>query len=140
MAEQSCSATSAVMTAVYDRNVHTIASHVPLKISLPLGTCAADERTELNPVDMMAMGLASCMLILMGKAAVAEKLDILGARADVSYKLDNYRITSFNVDIHLPRKFHANEQTKLEAASRDCPLFLAINPDVNVNVTFDWPK
>ena len=139
MSDNSCTAKSG-LSAVYDRNVHTVASHLPLKLTVPLGACAADERSELNPIDLMALGLASCMLIVMGKVAVAEKLDMLGATADVSYGLEDYRITAFNVHIHLPKKLAAQDQTKLEAASKDCPLSLAIHPDVMVSVSFDWPK
>ena len=139
MAESTCSKASSVMTAVYDRDVHSVATHRALKISLPLGTCAAEERSELNPVDLMAMGLASCLLIVMGKVAVKDKLDMLGATADVSYTLDGYRIKSFAIQVHLPKKLSAPEQAKLEAASHECPLYLAIGPDVAVTVNFKWP-
>ena len=128
------------MSAIYDRNVHTVASHGPLKMNIPLGTCAADERSELNPVDMMAMGLASCLLIVMGKKAVAENLDIVGAKADVSYRLEDYRIKAFKVDIQLPKKIGVQDQVKLTKASEECPLFLALNSDVDVTVNFKWPQ
>jgi putative redox protein len=86
------------------------------------------------------MGLASCLMIVMGKTAEAENLDIVGAKADVSYELVNYRIASFTVDLHLPKKLKAQEQTKLEAASKKCPVFLSINPEVKVAVNYHWPK
>ena len=140
MASTQCGGKSAVMSAVYDKNVHTVASYASLNVSLPLGSCAADERTELNPIDMMAMGLASCILILMGKAAVAEKVDIVGAKADVSYTLEDYRIVSFDVDVFPPRKLDEQVRPKLEGACRTCPVYLAIHPDVKLNVRFNWPE
>jgi hypothetical protein len=76
----------------------------------------------------------------MGKTAEAEKLDIVGAKADVSYDLVNYRIARIKVVIHLPEKLSVADQSKLETAGKKCPVFLAIHPDVKVTVSFIWPK
>jgi uncharacterized OsmC-like protein len=131
-----------VMQVIYDRNVHTVASHHPLKRTIPLEGCSAfgGKGLDLNPIDLMAMGLASCLLIVMGKTAEAGKLDIVGAAADVSYELANYRIAQIQVVVHLPKKLPAADQSQLEAASKKCPVFLAIHPDVKVAVNFVWPK
>ena len=79
-------------------------------------------------------------MIVMGKTAEAERLDIVGAKANVNYNLVNYRIGQIKVVIHLPRKLSATDQSKLEAASKKCPVFLAIHPDVKVTVSYIWPK
>jgi uncharacterized OsmC-like protein len=131
-----------VMQVVYDRNVHTVASHHPLKKTMPLEGCSAfgGKGLDLNPIDLMAMGLASCLMIVMGKTAEAGDLDIVGAKADVSYDLVNYRIAQIKVVIHLPKKLSASDESKLEAASKKCPVFLAIHPDVKVTVSYIWPK
>ena len=135
-------ATQPVMQVVYDRNVHTVASHHPLKQRIPLEGCSAfgGKGLDLNPIDLMSMGLASCLMIVMGKTAEAEKLDIVGAKADVSYDLVNYRIAQIKVAIRLPKKLSAADQSKLETASKKCPVFLAIHPDVKVTVNYIWPK
>jgi len=131
-----------VMKVVYDRNVHTVASHHPLKKTIPLEGCSAfgGKGLDLNPIDLMAMGLASCLMIVMGKTAEAEKLDIVGAKADVTYDLVNYRIAQIKVGIHLPKKLSAADQSRLETASKKCPVFLAIHSDVKVTVDYIWPK
>jgi putative redox protein len=135
-------ATKPVMQVAYDRNVHTVASHHPLKKDIPLEGCSAfgGKGLDLNPIDLVAMGLASCLMIVMGKTAEAKKLDIVGAKADVSYDLVNYRIAQIKVAIHLPKKLSAVDQSKLETASKKCPVFLAIHPDVKVTVNYVWPK
>ena len=135
-------ATQPVMQVVYDRNVHTVASHHPLKQTIPLEGCSAfgGKGLDLNPIDLMSMGLASCLMIVMGKTAEAEKLDVVGAKADVSYDLVNHRIAQIKVAIHLPKKLSAADQSKLETASKKCPVFLAIHPDVKVTVNYIWPK
>lgn len=129
-----------VMSAVYDTNVHTVGAHAGTGLSVALGSCVADARSELNPVDLLALGLGSCMLIVMGKAAVAAELDMVGATSDVRYVLEDYQIKSFAVDIRLPKKLDERARSVLEAASRDCPLYLALNPSVKVTVDFHWPE
>lgn len=134
--------TQAVMEVVYDRNVHTVAAHHPLNATIPLEGCSAfgGKGLDLNPIDLVSMGLASCLLIVMGKAAEADGLDIVEAKADVSYELVNYRIAQISVSIRLPKKLAQADQTKLETASKQCPVFLAISPDVEVTVDYIWPE
>ena len=138
-----CAGTTAqeVMQVVYDRNVHTVASHLPLQKTIPLEGCSAfgGQGLDLNPIDLLSMGLASCLMIVMGKTAEAENLDIVGATADVSYDLVNYRIAASRVDIRLPKRLAPADRTRLETASRKCPVFLAIHPDVKVCVNYIWP-
>jgi uncharacterized OsmC-like protein len=130
------------MQVVYDGNVHTLASHSLLREAIPLGNCGAPagEGAAPNPIDLLCLGLASCLLIVMGKAAEAEGLDIVGAKADAKYDLVGYRIARIGVTVRLPRKLLASDQAKLEAASRNCPVFVALHPDVDVSVTFVWPE
>ena len=131
-----------VMQVVYDRNVHTVARHNPLNQTIPLEGCSAfgGKGSDLNPIDLMAMGLASCLMIVMGKTAEAENLDVVGAKADVRYELANYRIAELRVDIRMPKCLAESDQRRLEAASKNCPVFLAIHPDVKVTVNFIWPE
>ena len=123
--KQSCcctgTTTAPVMQVVYDKNVHTIAYHHPLKAKIPLEGCSAfgGQGLDLNPIDLVAMGVASCLMIVMGKTAEAEKLDIVGAKAETSYDLVNYRIAAITVTIHLPKKLAVSDQQKLETASND---------------------
>lgn len=135
-------ASQPVMEVVYDKNVHTVAYHHPLKQTIPLEGCSAfgGKGLDLNPIDLVAMGLASCLMIVMGKKAEAEKLDIVGAKAAVSYDLVNYKIAAITVNIRLPKKLAAADQSKLETESKRCPVFLAINPEVKVTVNYIWPK
>ena len=131
-----------IMSVLYDRNVHTIATHAPLKQTIPLEGCSAfgGKGEDLNPIDLLVMGVGSCLLIVMGKAAEARDLCIVGARADVSYDLVNYKIASICVDLHLPNKLDPTDQRRLEAASKACPVYLAINPEVEVKVNYIWPE
>ena len=135
-------ASSPTMEVIYDRNVHTVAYHNPLKKEISLEGCSAfgGKGADLNPVDLLALGVGSCMLIVMGKTAESADLDIVGAKAVVSYDLVNYQIAAITVEIRLPKKLAPADQTKLEEASRKCPVYLALNPSVKVTVRYLWPE
>jgi len=130
------------MEVIYDRNVHTVAYHHPLKKEISLEGCSAfgGKGEDLNPIDLLVMGIGSCMLIVMGKTAESENLDIVGAKAVVSYDLANYQIAAISVTFHLPKKLKPEEQSKLEAASQKCPVYLALHPSVKVTVCYCWPQ
>ena len=57
---------------------------------------------DLNPIDLMAMGVASCMMIVMAKGAEGKGLDLTGAWAETKYELKDYKIASMTVTIHSP--------------------------------------
>ena len=139
-----CSGNTAppVMEVIYDRNVHTVAYHRTLNQEISLEGCSAfgGKGEDLNPIDLLVMGMGSCMMIVMGKTAEAEKLDIVGAKAVVSYDLENYQIAAINAEIHLPKKLAPEDQRKLEAASQKCPVYLAIHPSVKVTVRYNWQQ
>lgn len=126
----------------YDANVHATAQHVKFGEPLSLETCGlpADKASMLNPIDLSALSLASCLLIVMGKAAQARNLCLVGAKAQVCYETANYRIAAYNVRITLPAKLECADKQRIEAAHKSCPVFLAIHPDVKVNVEFIWPE
>ena len=130
------------MEVVYDRNVHTVAYHHPLKKEISLEGCSAfgGQGADLNPIDLLVMGIGSCMLIVMGNAAVTENLDIVGAKAIVSYELENYEIAAINVEIIVPKQFTPEEQTILEKASQKCPVYLAVHPSVKKTVSYCWQQ
>jgi len=129
-----------VMEVVYDRNVHTVAYHHPLKQEISLEGCSAfgGQGADLNPIDLLVMGVGSCMLIVMGKTAETENIDIVGAKTVVSYELANYQIAAINVDFFIPGKLSPEEQSKLEAASQKCPVYLALSPSVKVTLKYCW--
>jgi len=138
--EEKCCAGNAAIEVVYDRNVHTVAYHHPLKQEISLEGCSAfgGQGADLNPIDLLVMGVGSCMLIVMGKTAEAKNIDVVGSKAIVSYELENYQIATINVEIILPKKYSLEEQSILEKASQQCPVYLAINPSVKVTVSYCW--
>ena len=79
------------MTATLDRMVHTRATHHGLGIDIGLGDCSAPGGSggDLNPIDALAMSVASCLMLVMGKGARTKGIDLTGTWADIAYDLDD---------------------------------------------------
>jgi uncharacterized OsmC-like protein len=128
------------MTVVLDRMIHTEAVHEELGKKIGLEGCCSFGGTgrDLNPIDLMAMGLASCLQIVMAKAAQGKGLDVTGTWAETAYTMKDYKIETFDIVIHSPLKPSADDQAFLEKESHRCPVYLAVKDSVKVNVSFEW--
>jgi uncharacterized OsmC-like protein len=128
------------MTVTLDRMIHTNAVHRELRKEIGLEGCSAFGGTgvDLNPIDLVAMGVASCMIIVMAKGAEGKGLDLTGAWAETSYELKDYKIASIAVKIHSPYTPSEADREFLEQESRRCPVYLAVKDTVNVSVAFAW--
>ena len=126
------------LRVVYDRDIHTQASHSACKQKISLAGCCGGD--ELSPLDLLAIGLASCLMTVMGQAAVARGLDIVGAKGEVDYDMADYRLTQISVRIQLPHALAPTARTKLEKASKTCPVYRALDPKLKVCVQYLWPE
>ena len=128
------------MTVTLDRMVHTTAVHHDLDRSIGLEGCCAfgGEGKDLNPIDLVAMGVASCLMIVMANSGKGKGLDLTGTWADTGYELKDYKIASITVTIHSPYSPSASEQEFLEKEALRCPVYLAVKDGVAVTVAFDW--
>ncbi|MGD0896870.1 MAG: OsmC family protein [Thermoguttaceae bacterium] len=128
------------MTVTLDRMIHTNAVHQELGKEIGLEGCCAfgGKGEDLNPIDLVAMGVASCMLIVMAKGAEGKGLDLTGAWAETSYELKDYKIASIAVNIHSPCSPSAADRAFLEKESHRCPVYLSVKDSVSVKVAFEW--
>ncbi len=128
------------MTVTLDRMIHTNAVHHELKKEIGLEGCCAfgGKGEDLNPIDLVAMGVASCMMIVMAKSAEGKGIDLTGTWADAAYDLKDYKIASVAVTIHSPYHPSKDDQAFLEQESHRCPVYLAVKDGTTVNVKFDW--
>jgi putative redox protein len=128
------------MTVTLDRMVHTTAVHHDLDRSIGLEGCCAfgGEGRDLNPIDLVAMGVASCLMIVMANSGKGKSIDLTGTWADTAYELKDYKIASITVTIHSPYSPSASEREFLEKEAHRCPVYLAVKDGVAVTVAFDW--
>jgi len=128
------------MTVTLDRMIHTNAVHHELGKQIGLEGCCAFGGTglDLNPIDLVAMAIASCLQIVMAKAAEGKSLDLSGTWAETSYVLKDYKIASIKVDIHSPHSPSEDNRVFLEKESLRCPVYLSLKDNVEVAIAFDW--
>jgi putative redox protein len=128
------------MTVVLDRMIHSEAVHHELGKKIGLEGCCAFGGTgsDLNPIDLVAMGLGSCLMIVMAKAAEAKGFDLTGTWAETSYALVNYKIKTFRIVVNSPLKPSPADQKFLEKESHRCPVYLAVKDGAAVKVSFKW--
>ena len=128
------------MAVTLDRMIHTNAVHHDLGKEIALEGCSAFGGTgvDLNPIDLVAMGVASCMIIVMAKGAEGKGINVTDTWADTAYELQDYKIASITVKIHSPQTPSEADRAFLEQESRRCPVYLAVKDTVKVSVAFGW--
>jgi uncharacterized OsmC-like protein len=128
------------MTVTLDRMIHTNAVHHELGKEIGLEGCCAfgGKGEDLNPIDLVAMGVASCLMIVMAKSAEGKGIDLTGTWADTTYDLKDYKIASITVTIHSPYRPSEADRVFLEKESYRCPVYLAVKDGTAVTVAFDW--
>ncbi len=95
---------------------------------------------SFSPTDLMATGLAACMMTIMGIVAKRDGIDIGGASVRVEKHMvsDPRRIGRLPVVFRLPRRLGPEERTKLENAARGCPVHRSIHPEVDAPIIFEY--
>lgn len=96
---------------------------------------------SFSPTDLVGTALGACGLNTMGLYAERHKLDITGARAEVTKTADPKTgvITRLEVVYHMPAKDYDDATKKaLERCVNSCPVHKAIAPEVEQKITFLW--
>jgi uncharacterized OsmC-like protein len=133
-------------TVTYDGNLRTVGQHqksgTTIETDAPVDNNGKGER--FSPSDLVATALGSCMLTIMGMRAVEMKVDLKGTRIEVEkiMKQDPRRIGGLNLTFHFPDSLEINERQQkiLQKAAETCPVAYSINPEIELNVNFNWDK
>lgn len=99
-------------------------------------------RGELfSPTDLIAAGLATCMLTYMGIAAKKMGVDLRGTTADVEKTMvstPRRRIGTLSVRIRCPHVPTPEAQAKLEQAAAHCAVHASLHPEIRFVFDFVW--
>jgi putative redox protein len=94
-----------------------------------------------SPTDLVATSLASCMLTIIGQAALAHGFSINGTKAVITkVMLSNpRRIGEVIIEFEFPDIIYTDKQKKIiEIAGRTCPVSLSLHPDLKQSITFNF--
>jgi putative redox protein len=132
-------------TVIYAGDQRTVCSHLrsgtQIETDAPTDNKGKGER--FSPSDLVATALASCMLTIMGMRAGEMEVELKDVKVEVEklMKTDPRRIGGINLTFHFPADLTLTErqQTILQKAADTCPVIYSINPDIKVNVNYNWP-
>ncbi|MFT5078455.1 MAG: putative redox protein [Planctomycetota bacterium] len=93
-----------------------------------------------SPTDIVATGLASCMLTVMGIKAEQLNVSLDGATAAVTKTMasDPRRISNIKVVLQFPSVVSEKEQAILERTANTCPVHYSLHPDIEKDISFIW--
>ncbi len=98
------------------------------------------EASAFSPTDLVAAGLASCILTTIAMWAERQGLDITGATAKVEKHMTTppalRRIGRLPVVVKIPASVPAEMRERLERVGHACPVHASLHPDVDSPITY----
>jgi uncharacterized OsmC-like protein len=126
----------------YDADKHGVAVKEPGHKSVALGcNYHVADIEELSAGDLVATGVAGCMLFSMGVQARHDELDIKGTIVDVAFAITDKpfpHMESVTLVFNMPRDYAPKEREKLEKAAGRCPLKASFRPETNIITKFNY--
>jgi len=129
----------------YRGELRTEASHLQsgakLVTDAPVDNLGKGE--SFSPTDLVATGLASCMLTIMGIVAERHGWDLTRATASATKVMAAdpvRRIARIEVTIEIPGAFSAQARAALEKAALGCPVHATLGSNVELPVQFIWDE
>ncbi len=125
----------------YEGNLRCRAVHGPsgreILTDAPVDNMGKGE--YFSPTDLVATGLGTCMLTIMGIAANKNKIDISGSRVTVIKEMTDTpsrRIGTLRVTINVPKVLTAEQKHLLEHAAKSCPVHKSLSHTINIPLEF----
>lgn len=94
-----------------------------------------------SPTDIVATGLASCMLTVMGIKARDMGVDLTGTTAEVTKVMaaEPRRISEVHVTLTFPKNNYTDkDKSILENTAKTCPVAYSLHPDIKQVVQLVW--
>ena len=93
-----------------------------------------------SPTDIIATGLANCMLTIMGIVAKRKSLDIEGTKAEVTKIMgtEPRRISEIKIDFFFPKSYDKNSKQLLQTVAINCPVAKSLANDLTQTINFHY--
>jgi len=132
------------MNIVYEGQLRCALTHEPsgtvIRTDAPKDNMGKGE--SFSPTDLVAAALGSCMLTIMGIAAVKHNIELKGTIVEVSKEMittPERRIGSISVILRMVPGIPLDKRSMLEAAAHSCPVHKSLHPDVKTPIEFIYP-
>jgi putative redox protein len=132
--------------AEYEGDLHCRAQHGPSQATLVTDAPVDNQGSgaSFSPTDLVATGLGTCMLTVMGILAKKRGYQLEGTRVHVKKSMTSVaprRIAQLAVQLTFPaRATHsvAGARAEVEQAAEQCPVRLSLLNAIEVPIRFDW--
>lgn len=93
-----------------------------------------------SPTDMVATGLASCILTMMGMKANGHEIDLSNSTAEVTKHMSSNprRISKIEIELSLPSGISDKHRKILIHTANTCPVHYSLHPDIEKEISFNW--
>ena len=93
-----------------------------------------------SPTDLIATGLANCMLTIMGIVARRKSLNIEGTKAEVTKIMgkDPRRIGEIRIDFFFSRSYDEDSKKLLQHAALNCPVAKSLADNLTQTINFHY--
>jgi len=128
------------VTVHYDGGLHCRAEHgesgVVVTTDAPKDNHGNGE--SFSPSEMLSVSLGSCILSIMAIAARTAGFEIAGATAKITKQMADSprRIAAIAVEVRVPGELDEDQQRRLQAAARACPVHNVLK--IDAPITFTW--
>lgn len=131
------------ITAVYEGQLHCIATHGPSHTTLPTDAPKDNmgKGESFSPTDLMATALGTCILTTMAILATRHNIDITGATIRVEKHMTTTgprRIARLPAEVRMPWALSPEDQQRLENAAHTCPVHKSLHPEIDAPILFTW--
>lgn len=126
----------------YEGQLHCELTHEPsgtrIQTDAPKDNKGRGE--AFSPTDLMAAGLASCVLTTMAIKGEPEGIVLTGAHATVVKTMTPppRRIAALTLQVFLPKALTPEQRKKVEEIAHTCPAHLSLHPDVKLPMEFSY--
>ncbi len=127
----------------YEGELRCAATHGPslrqLQTDAPVDNMGKGE--SFSPTDLVATGLGSCILTIIGIMAQRHGWDVDGAKVKVQKEMSAQpprRIVQLPVVITMPKPLSDDARTRLQAAVEVCPVKNSLHPDIRIPIKWIW--
>jgi uncharacterized OsmC-like protein len=127
---------------IYSGQLRTVMTHLQSgnEVITDAPTDNHGKGEAFSPTDLVATGLGSCMLTVMG--IKAESLGILldGTEVNITKHMGTAprRMVQIDVAMRLPASIPQEHRAVLEATGRTCPVSKSLHPDLIQNISFQY--
>jgi len=132
--------------AEYEGDLHCRAQHGPSEAVLVTDAPVDNQGrgASFSPTDLVATGLGTCMLTVMGILAKKREFQLQGTRVHVKKSMTSVaprRIAELAVHVTFPAavtKSVGSARAELERVAEQCPVRLSLLDAIAVPTLFDW--